>query len=364
MISEQRYILALSFIKNIGDSRINYLIENFGSAKNVWEISKNDLPNYKGITAKIINEIGHQKYLDLADKEIEFCKENDINILDYYSNNYPYLLKQCSDSPIILYTRGNINFDSHLNIAIVGTRKMTKYGSLFIDEIIEELKDFNVTIVSGLAYGCDIHAHQKALEFNLSTWAVMGHHLNHIYPTQHRDIAVKMLENGGWISEQSSTKGIQPSYFLQRNRIIAGLSKATILVESASHGGSLVTAKFANEYNRDVFALPGRSIDKMSQGCNYLIKTNQAYLIENRKDLAYHLNELNNTKPKQLEMFYELSIEEAEIVDYLKKNGKTHIDSLTLGLNKFSYEIMPILLDLELNQIVFPFPGKFFDLSP
>ena len=363
ILLEQRYILALSFIKNLGDSRINSLIETFGSAKSAWDNCNSILNNPKGIGAKIINEIGKAEYLDLADKEIEFCKKYNITIITYYQDNYPSLLKQCPDAPIILYTKGNINFEASLNIAIVGTRKITNYGKQFINEIIEGLQNQNVNIISGLAYGCDIYAHQKALDFGLPTFAVLAHHLNHIYPSQHKKIAEQMLENGGWISEQNSTKGVQPSYFLQRNRIIAGLSKATIVVESASHGGSLVTAKIANDYNRDVFALPGRNTDIMSQGCNHLIKTNQAYLVENINDLIYHLNLDKTAKPKQLDLFYELTPEQEEIVNYLNQNGKTHIDNLAVALNKFSYQLMPVLLDLELNQIVIPLPGKYFDLS-
>ncbi len=364
IIPEHRYFLALSFIKNLGDSRIHFLVKMFGSAQAVWENCSSNFNPPKGINAQIINEIGKTQYLDLADKEIEFCEKHRISIVTYNQPNYPSLLKQCPDAPMILFYKGDLNFESNLNIAIVGTRKITNYGKQFIHDIIEGLQHQNVNIISGLAYGCDIYAHQKALEFNLPTWAVLAHHLNHIYPAQHKKIAEEMLINGGWISEQSSTKGIQPSYFLQRNRIIAGLTKATIVVESASHGGSLVTAKIANDYNRDVFALPGRNNDGMSQGCNHLIKTNQAYLIENFNDLVYHLNLDETKKTKQLDLFYTLTPEQEEIVNYLKQNGKTHIDNLALGLNKFSYQLMPTLLDLELNQIVFPLPGKYFDLSP
>lgn len=364
MITEQRYILALSFIRNLGDNRINFLIQNLGSAQNVWEFKKHDFSILGKIGNKIFSEIGKVEYLKLADQEIEFCLRNGIKMIDYFNPAYPKLLKECPDAPAMLFVKGNVDFETNTTIAIVGTRKMTKYGGLFIEEIIDGLKEFNVNIVSGLAYGCDIYAHKKALDCGLSTWAVMAHHLNHIYPPKHRNIAEEMLDNGGWISEQSSSKGIQPAYFLERNRIIAGLSKATILVESAEYGGSLVTAKYANDYNRDVFALPGRSNDPMSKGCNYLIKTNQAQLIENVSDLIYHLNLDHQPKTKQLELFYNLSDDEKEIVDYLKQNGKTHIDTLALELNKFSFELMPILLDLELNQIVFPHPGKYFDLSP
>lgn len=364
MNQEQRYILALSFIKGLGDTRINFLIQHFGSAKLAWEASKQELLMLNGIGPKSIQEIGKEKYLHQAEQELEFCKVHNINIVDYKSDAYPQDLKECADAPVILFTKGQIHFQENKKIAIVGTRKMTNYGRKFIDELVDALQDLDVTIVSGLAYGCDIFSHIKAIENKIPTWAVLAHNLNHIYPSQHKAVADLMLENGGWISEQPSFSGVQPQFFLQRNRIIAGLSKATILVESAVHGGSLVTARFANDYNRDVFAVPGKSTDNMSKGCNYLIKTNQAHLIESAEDLIAHLNlkpELQ--KPKQLNLFTDYTPEEIEILNFLQQNGKTHIDTLALGLNKFSYELMPILLDLELNQVIAPLPGKHFELS-
>lgn len=363
MISEQRYILALSFIKGIGDSRIFFLINFFGSAQCVWEKSKQDLQVIKGIGPKSIQDIGKTKFLDLADQEIEFCKKYNIDILTIFDEDYPSLLKQCPDAPLVLYKKGDINFEKSKKIAVVGTRKMTNYGKLFINELIESLQDFDITIVSGLAYGCDIYSHALAIKYNVPTWAVLAHHLNHIYPTQHRYLAEDMLENGGWISEQPSFKSIQPKYFIQRNRIIAGLSDVTILVESAAHGGSLVTAKFANDYNRDVFALPGKMTDQFSIGCNYLIKTHQAYLIESSKDLIYHLDFMNNPKrTNQFAMFIDLDVEEQKVFDYLQQNGKTHIDALAISLQLLTYELMPILLNLELKQVIKPLPGKYFDL--
>lgn len=362
MISEQRYILALSFIKGIGDYRLKFLIDEFGCAKNVWEEKQIDLQKLHYITPKIAKEIGNSKYLKLADQEIEFCNKHLIDIRTIYDADYPALLKECSDAPVVLYTKGNINFNRSKNISIVGTRKMTNYGRQFIENIIEELSNYDVSIISGLAYGCDINAHQYAIKKNMETWAVLAHHLNHIYPSSHRHIAEKMLEKGGWISEQASFKEINPSFFLQRNRIIAGLSNLTILVESAIKGGSLITAKFANEYNRDVLALAGRNSDPYSKGCNYLIKTHQAYLIEDAKDLLYHLNLNKNKHHSQLEIFNELTSDETKIVELLKINGKMHIDTLSLEMNQLTYQLMPILLDLELKQIIKPLPGKFFDL--
>lgn len=363
MNPEQRYILALFFIKGIGDYRIFFLINHFGSAESVWNQSKQNLAHLKNFGVKRVEEIGNPKYLEMADREIEFCAIHGIKITTRLDEDYPTLLNQCVDAPIVLFTKGNAIADQSTKIAIVGTRKMTNYGRHFITNLLEDLKDYDVSIISGLAYGCDIEAHKNALKNNLPTWAILAHHLNHIYPSQHRKIAEEMLEKGGWISEQPSINEIHPQFFLQRNRIIAGLSEVTLLVESDIQGGSLVTAKFANDYDRDVFAVPGKFTDPLSKGCNHLIKTHQAYLIENSDDLLYHLNLKNNSdKKNQLELFLELSEQELQIVDYLKVNGKTHIDQLGIALELYTYELMPILLDLELKQVIRPLPGKFFEL--
>lgn len=363
MNSEQRYILALSFIKGLGDYRIKKLIQHVGSAEVVWHLPKNELLKVTGIGPKLIQEVGKSSYLDVADQELDFCIKHHIKIHSFLEDSYPSLLKECDDSPVILFTKGHLDFESRTKIAIVGTRKMTAYGRVFIDELIDGLKEFDVTIVSGLAYGCDIHAQMLALNYKLDTWAVLAHHLNHMYPPKHKYYADQMLEKGGWISEQASINGVHPQYFLQRNRIIAGLSHAVILVESNSHGGSLVTAKFANDYNRDVFALPGRSSDPMSQGCNYLIKSHQAYLIENANDLLYHFNFKQQAhSSNQIELFQDLTEEERQIIEYLTQNGKVHVDALSLYLNRFTYELMPILLDLELKNCIKPLPGKYFEV--
>ena len=363
MISEQIYILALSFIKGIGDNRLKFLIEKLGSAENVWKEHSNHLNKINAIPSNIVNEIGNSKYLKKAENELEFCLKNNIDLHFYQQNSYPDLLKECDDCPTILFTKGNLNLNFKKKISIVGTRKMTNYGRNFIEQLIENLKDYDLTIVSGLAYGCDIFSHELAIQHHLETWAVLAHHLNHIYPSSHKNIAEKMLENGGWISEQPSFKEINPNFFLQRNRIIAGLSEITILVESAKHGGSLVTAKFANDYNRNVLALAGRNTDTYSKGCNYLIKTHQAYLIDDPNDVLYYLD-LNkkNTSP-QLEIFHELNPDELKIYNHIQSNGKTHIDALSIALNMMTYQLMPTLLDLELKQIIKPMPGKYFDLQ-
>ena len=363
MNPEQRYILALFFIKGIGDYRIFFLINHFGSAESVWNQSKENIASIRNFGTKRVEEIGKQKYLDLADQEIEFCEKNGIKITTRLDDDYPKLLNQCVDAPIVLFSKGNQIRENSTKIAIVGTRKMTSYGRQFISNLIENMKDYDISIISGLAYGCDIEAHKQSLHHQLPTWAVLAHHLNHIYPSQHRKVAEMMLENGGWISEQPSKNEIHPQFFLQRNRIIAGLSDVTVLVESDSRGGSLVTAKFANEYNREVFAVPGKFTDPLSKGCNHLIKTHQAYLIESSDDLLYHLNLDHQNNQQQLELFLDLTNQEQQLVDLFRLNGKMHIDQIAIELELFTYELMPILLDLELKQLIRPLPGKFFELT-
>ncbi|WP_413531528.1 DNA-processing protein DprA [Empedobacter brevis] len=364
MQTDLPYILALSFQKGIGDSTTRKIIQFFGSPEAAWNCMPKDLMQISGIGLQISNDFGNNKWLDLAFAEIEYCKINKIDILTFYDEEYPQILKECIDAPLVIFCNGNLEFNQFKNkkISIVGTRKMTNYGRNFITELIQDLADFDVTIVSGLAYGCDIEAHTNSLQNKITTWAVMGTNFERIYPAAHKKIAVEILQNGGWITEQPSFKNASPEAFLQRNRIIAGLSDITIVVESAFKGGSLVTAKFANEYNRDVFALPGKSTDVLSVGCNYLIKSHQAYLVENSKDIIDYFNFNSKKKPKQMDLFIEFSEEELKLVNYLKTNGKQHIDKMSFDLNLKSYELMPILLDLELKQIISTLPGKFYDL--
>jgi len=362
MNNQLPYILALSFQKGIGDVIGKKIITHFGSAKNAWFSKTEQLAKISRIGKTITNDFGNEKYLDLAYKEIEYCNRNNINIVSFLDSNYPNNLKECYDCPLVIYTKGNLDFTNKKKIAIVGTRKMTNYGKNFIHELIENLSNFDISIISGLAYGCDIESHTTALKNNIPTWAVMGTGLDKIYPSSHKKIAHEMLNNGGWISEQPSFKSTTPEAFLQRNRIIAGLSDVTIVVESAFKGGSLVTAKFANEYNREVFALPGKTTDPLNIGCNFLIKTQQAYLIENSKDIINYFNFDIYKKTNQLDLFIEFSEEENRIIDFLKKEGKQHIDVISYKLNLKSYELMPVLLDLELKQIISTLPGKFYAL--
>lgn len=364
MNKDLKFQIALTFCKGLGHVYNKQLILSLASAENVWKEKLSTIHELTKIPKKNLQNIGQNELLDLAEKEIEICLKKKIKITSFFDDDYPRLLKQCDDAPLILYHKGNIDFSSKINVAIVGSRKMTNYGAQFIQDLITDLEGAPITIVSGLAYGCDIQAHRMAIDFGLPTWAVLAHHLDKIYPAAHKKDVEKMMDLGGIISEYNSINTVLPENFLQRNRIIAGLSQVTILVESSYSGGALVTAKFANDYNREVLALPGKISDEMSKGNNHLIKTHQAYLIENAKDLMYHLDLSFDEKKStvQTSLFVDLSAEEQQLVEIIKHQNKIHIDDLAHQSNQFTYQLLPILLELELKQIVKPLPGKFFEL--
>jgi DNA processing protein len=357
------YSLALSYCKGVGVISLKKMITHLGSPKAVWFANNNDLLNIDNIGINKIKDFGNDKYLKIAEDEIRFAKKNNLTILYYKTDGYPLLLNQCLDAPLILFTKGNINFNSYLPIGFVGTRKMTIYGKNFINEIVEELANYPVMIISGLAYGVDITSHLASISNNIPTIGILAHGLSKIYPAIHKPIADKMLSHGGIITEFSSFQEPIREHFLQRNRIIAGISKATIIVESAIYGGALTTAKYANTYNREVFALPGRKNDKYSQGCNFLIKSHQAQLIESIKDLAYHLNlDQKSKKTQQIELALNLTMDQQSIYHYLEKNGKTQIDQLAKVIKKPTHELSSLLLELELMGIASALPGSFFEV--
>jgi DNA processing protein len=298
-----------------------------------------------------------------ANKELEFIKANAINVSFFQDENYPDRLKHCIDSPVLIFTSGNINLKSKKLISIVGTRQITSYGMEFCKKFIEDLAPLDPVIVSGFAYGVDIVAHQLAMDNNLQTIGVLAHGLNQIYPKSHKKYIARMEENGGFITEFWSSSNPDKEKFVRRNRIVAGMTEATIVIESADKGGSLITANLANDYNRDVFAVPGRVTDKYSQGCNDLIKTQKANVLTSAADLVYVLNWdiENKSKPVQKQLFVELELEEQRIYDFLLKNGKELLDVIALQCDFPIYKISGMLLNMELKGVIRPLPGKLFE---
>ncbi len=357
------YTLALQRAPNIGDITAKKLIRSFGSAEAVLKASPAKLSAIEGIGKSRVKDLQNSYLIKLAEEELQFIQENDIAVSYFEDADYPQHLKNCIDAPLLLFKRGNINLENKRIISIVGTRKATNQGIAFCQELIKELAFLNPVIVSGFAYGIDIAAHKAATENQLQTIACMAHGLNQIYPKVHNKYVRQVEDNGGFMTDFWSNAIFDRNNFLRRNRIVAGISEATIVVESAAKGGSLVTADIANSYNREVFAVPGRLTDQMSKGCNHLIKTHQARLLSGIEDLVYQLNWDIENKPKpQPTLFVEFTEEEQKIYDKLKDLGKAEIDQLALACEMPTFKLNPILLNLELKGVLRPLPGKLFEV--
>ena len=295
--NELLYALALQSTSKIGDIIAKKLVSKCGSPEGVFKEKRENLIKIEGVGAIIFNELNKGIQLKKAEKELDFIKNNNIKVSYYSDDNYPRNLKHCIDGPILLFETGNINLNHNHIISIVGARKITKQGILFCESLVETLALFNPVIVSGFAYGTDITAHKAALNHNLQTVACLAHGFNRIYPDVHKRYVSEVDKCGGFFSEFWSSAEFDRKHFLRRNRIIAGISEATIVIESAEKGGSLVTADIANSYNRDVFAVPGRTNDLQSVGCNNLIKHQKAHMLTSPLDVPYILGwELENDR--------------------------------------------------------------------
>lgn len=362
--TELYYLLALLKIDGVGDIVAKKLLNHFGNAEAVFNAKPTSLKSIGGVGTVLINNLKDKTVFEKAQNELQFIKNNNINVAYFQDKNYPERLKHCIDGPVLLFSAGNINWNTQKIISIVGTRQITPYGMDFCRKFIEDIAPLNPIIVSGFAYGVDIFAHQLAMDFGLQTIGVLAHGMNQIYPKSHKKYVAKMEQNGGFITEFWSTSNPDKENFVKRNRIVAGISEATVVVESAEKGGSLITAMMANEYNRDVFALPGRYTDKYSQGCNDLIKTQKAQLITSAADLVYILNwelEVSQSKTIQKQLFVSLDNDEQKIYDYLQKNGKQLLDIIALECDFPVFKISSILLNMELKGVIRPLPGKLFE---
>lgn len=360
------YHIALTSIPNIGNVTAKKLIAYCGSSEQVFKDKKSLLEKVPGIGSVYAKSIIEHKTeaLNIAEEELKYIQENEIVPLFYLNENYPKRLVHCEDGPILLYTKGNIDFNSQKVVSIVGTRKATEYGKEFCEKIVTDLAKHNPLIISGLAYGIDVAAHKAAIKNKLSTVGVLAHGLDRLYPAQHKNVANQMLELGGLATDFKSKTNPDRENFPKRNRIVAGLSDLTIVVESSKKGGSLITAGLANGYNRDVFALPGKLTDSQSEGCNWLIKTNKAALIQSVKDIEYIMNWQAEEKPKilQTNLFVELSEEQKQLIAILQQKGKVSVDEISLLAKKPMSKTTSLLLELEFEGIVKSLPGKVYKL--
>ncbi|WP_460220478.1 DNA-processing protein DprA [Psychroserpens sp. MEBiC05023] len=366
-MSEQElvYVLALQHVPKIGDLTAKKLINHCGSAEAVFKEKQTNLLKIDGIGITTIKDLYNRCHLHNAEAELQFITDNNIECLYFTETAYPEKLKHCIDGPILLFQVGSVNLNTQRIISVVGTRRITSYGTTFCEKLIEQLAPFNPVIVSGFAYGTDITAHKSAIKHKLQTIGCLAHGLNQIYPKAHKRYMVDIEAYGGFLTDFWSTDVFDRNNFLKRNRIIAGLSEATIVIESAEKGGSLVTADIANSYNRDVFAVPGRATDSQSLGCNNLIKTQQAHMLTNPLDIPYMLNwQLKDSKQPviQKQLFVELTTEEKVIFNYLKDREKQLLDVIALECQIPTFKVASVLLTMELKGVIRPLPGKLFEL--
>lgn len=354
------YKMALTQIPLVGAKTAKNLIGYCGGVKEIYNKSVALLKKVPGVGEQIAQNIYSFKDFDRVLTEIEFMENNGIKSYFFLDDTYPFRLRQIPDGPIMLYSRGQANLNPSKTIAIVGTRKMTNYGQQFINRFLEELSPYKPTIVSGLAYGVDIWAHKQSLKVGLPTWGVVAHGLDRIYPSVHTSIAKEMVANqGAIISEYFANTVPNREHFPMRNRLVAGMVDAVIVVESAIKGGSLITAELANQYNRDVLALPGAITSRYSVGCNSLIKKNKAHLLDGIESLVELLNwDVKVKKPVQHTLFEDLSEVEKKVWTIIQNSGGIGIDEL-VHKSGFESSLLAItLLELEMKNCILSLPGK------
>ena len=358
-------LLRLQRTPLIGDINAKKLLEKCGSATQIFQERKVTLQKIDGIGAALLSRLFDPIYLEEAEKELEYIQKNDISYSFFKDEAYPKHLKHCIDAPILLFRRGNIRLEGRKIISIVGTRRMTSYGAAFITEFMEAIAPLDPVIVSGFAYGVDIAAQCAAIEHNLQTVGCLAHGLNQIYPKGHSKYMSQVEKNGGFMTEFWSSSNPDRENFLKRNRVIAGMAEATIVVESAEKGGSLVTADIAHSYNRDVFAVPGRFTDKYSLGCNTLIKQQKAHVLTSAADLIYMLGWKVTEKQEdriQKQLFVELDETEKSIYQYLQLNGKQLLDTVAFECDLPIFKTSSSLLNMEMKGVIRPLPGKLFEV--
>ncbi len=363
LLNELQYLIALTYVKHIGHVSIRNLISYCGSAEKIFNTSKEKLMKVPGIDSVRADAIKSFSDFQSAIREYEYLQKHNLSIISYYNSLYPIRLKNINESPPILYFKGQPEtLQKAKTIALVGTRKATPYGKQMVSKLIEGLAVHKPVIISGLAYGIDTMAHKAAMEHGLDTIAVLAHGLNTIYPSANKPLAEKIIHQGGLCTSYRTDQDTMPEYFAERNRLIAALSDAVIIVESAETGGALITAQHAIEYNKDVFAVPGRAGDIYSEGCNALIKSNMAALIESADDLTKSLrwDAEGQSKSRQRSLFIQLSEQEQVLFDFIKSNPDAHIDTITMNIDLAPSKIANLLLELEINGVVLALPGKRF----
>lgn len=363
---EQIARIAINLLPGIGPATTKKLLSQYGSIESVFKAfmqtgRKDELTRKFQFDHTMIAQA-----LNRAEKELTFITQHNIQLHFFNDPSYPKRLKNCDDAPALLFSKGKLELNASKMVAVVGTRKSSTYGNLITEKIIEHLAQYHCTLVSGLAYGIDITAHKKAEQQGIQNLGVVAHGLDIIYPSGHKGMAEKMLANGGLISEYLSGVGPNRENFPTRNRIIAGLCDAIVVVEAADKGGALITAEIASSYNREVFAIPGRIGDKYSKGCNNLIKHNKAAILSDPADLAWYMTW---DKPAaqfiqpQLSLFNDLSEEEIRIMECIQQAKIIELDSLAFRTGMHVSKVITTLLELEFKGLIKSLPGKRYQLK-
>lgn len=355
--------IALTKINGVGPVIARHLLDHFQEAEAIFTASSKELMAVPGIGSRLAAAILEKQLLRDAENELRFIEKHRIQVLFWNETHYPKRLRECPDAPLLLYYKGNTDLNAPRIISVVGTRNATLYGKSICSEFIKDLQPYRVSVISGLAYGIDSLAHRNALAHGLPTVGVLGHGLDRIYPSANRELAARMLEQGGLLTEFPSGTNPDKQNFPMRNRIIAGLADVTIVVEAAVKGGALITAEIANTYNRDVCAFPGNLNQEFSSGCNYLIKTNRAHLITGAKDLAYLMNwEVDEIRhqPKQLPLLVSLDIVEQQVYNAIHSAGQIAVDELSRQLQWPQSKLAITLLEMEIKGAIAALPGKVY----
>ncbi len=360
------YRLAVHSLPGIGPITARNLISYCGGVKEVFSKRKSLLEKIPGIGPERIKDILSFNDFSSVQNELAYLKKNDVQCLFYLDEKYPARLKNCDDAPILLFYKGNEDLNKQKIISIVGTRHMTSYGKESLEKIVHDLSSYNPLIISGLAYGVDIHAHKMAMKYGLKTIGVVAHGIGKIYPAENASTAEKMISEGGILTEYFHKTKPERENFPARNRIVAGMSDAVLVIESAIRGGALITAEFANSYNRDVFALPGKTTDQYSKGCHLLIKKNKASIFESADDIAdamnWKIDEVKKTG-NQLLLFNNLTPDEKTIVETLTAHQQLSVDQLAIHTLFPVSKTSSLLLNLEFAGIIKVLPGRIFKIN-
>lgn len=362
------YFLALSALKNVGSVIGKNLIAHFGTPEKIFQAKRHQLLRVPNVGEQIAEDILKSKNdaLRFAEEEMKKIEKYEISVCVYTDAQYPGRLKFWNDSPLVLYYKGAAIWNRERIVAIVGTRKPTAYGKDITIKFIEGILPADVVIISGLAYGIDALAHQESLRYGISNIAVLGNGLPHIYPPTHTSLAQDILNKNGVIVSEFpiKTKPDAPN-FPRRNRIVAGMADAIVVIESKIDGGSIITASIANSYNKDVFAFPGRANDLYSSGCNTLIKLNKAQMIESADDFLYFMNwsqaQKENKKNTSPSLPLQLTPEQEMILNLLREKNKLHIDEITYYSQLSSSQLSIVLLEMEMNNWIRSLPGRIYE---